>query len=228
MHQAVAALTRDFVQRTGHEVALDFGTVGVLQSKIAAGESADVLILSVPAVERLVQAGVLLADTRANVARTSIGVAVRVGGPMPDIATPAAFKRALLDARAIAFSDAAIGGSAGVYLVGLFERMGLAPMIREKGLQQQSGAEVARRVAEGKAEIGLTLIGEIVPIAGVTVAGPLPAPLGNDTTYCAAVSTACGERAAAVALIAALTAPETREVWKAAGFDLPQSRITPP
>jgi molybdate transport system substrate-binding protein len=228
MHQAVEALTRDFVQRTSHEVALDFGTVGALQAKIAAGESADVLILSVPAVERLVQAGVLLADTRANVARTSIGVAARTGGPMPDIATPAAFKRALLDARAIAFSDAAVGGSAGVYLVGLFERMGLASMIREKGLPQQSGAEVARRVAEGKAEIGLTLIGEIVPIAGATVAGPLPAPLGNDTTYCAAVSAASGERAAAVALIAALTAPETQDIWQAAGFDLPQSRITPP
>jgi molybdate transport system substrate-binding protein len=224
MHQAVAALARDFSQRTGHEVALDFGTVGALQAKIAAGASADVLILSVPAVERLVQAGVLLAGTRANVARTSIGVAVRAGGPMPEISTPAAFKRALLDARAIAFSDAAVGGSAGVYLVGLFERMGLAPMIREKGLPQQSGAEVARRVAEGKAEIGLTLIGEIVPIAGVTVAGPLPAPLGNDTTYCAAVSAACGERAAAVALIAALTAPTTRAAWKAAGFDLPEGR----
>ena len=224
MHQAVDALARDFSRENSHAVALDFGTVGALQAKIAAGEGADVLILSVPAIERLEQAGALVVGTRANVARTSIGVAVRAGAPTPDISTAAAFKRTLIDARAIAFSDAAVGGSAGVYLVGLFERMRLSAMIRAKGMPQPSGAEVARRVAEGKAEIGLTLIGEIVPIAGVTVAGPLPSPHGNETTYCAAVSAASEERAAAEAFIAALTRPATRDIWKAAGFDLPDGR----
>jgi molybdate transport system substrate-binding protein len=221
MQKAVEALGRDFTGCTGHDLALDFGTVGALQAKIAAGESADVIVLSVPAIERLIAAGVLAAGTGRNVARTSIGVAVRAGAPLPDIATAAAFKRALVEARAIAFSDAAVGGSAGVYLAGLFERMGLGPAIKLKGMPQQSGAEVARRVAEGKAEIGLTLIGEIVPIAGVTVAGPLPAPLGNDTTYCAAVSATSVERAAAQAFIAALTTPDTRATWQTAGFDMP-------
>jgi len=221
MHKAVEILAGEFRNRTGHEVTLDFGTVGALEGKIAAGEIADVIILSLPAIGKLKAAGLIDAGTQANVARTSIGVAVRAGAGVPDIATAEAFKRALLNARAIAFSDAAVGGSAGVYLAGLFERMGLSAAIKEKGMPQQSGAEVTRRVAEGKAEIGLTLIGEIVPIAGVTIAGPLPPPLGNDTTYCAAVAVASEERPVALAFIAALTAPATRPVWTTAGFDLP-------
>jgi molybdate transport system substrate-binding protein len=227
MHKAVEALGHDFRRRTGHDLALDFGTVGALQSKIVAGESADVLILSVPVIDRMNADGALAAGTLTNVARTSIGVAVRASAAIPDISTAEAFKRTLLEARAIAFSDAAVGGSAGVYLARLFERMGLSAAIKQKGMPQQSGAEVARRVAEGKAEIGLTLIGEIVPIAGVTIAGPLPPPLGQSTTYCAAVSAASVERAAAAAFIAALTAPAARAIWQAAGFDMPNRRVTP-
>ena len=90
-------------------------------------------------------------------------------------------------------------------------------------MPQSSGAEVARRVAEGRAEVGLTLIGEIVPIAGVRIAGPLPAPIDNDTTYSAAVAAASEERSMALDFIAALTTPATRKVWQAAGFDLPSA-----
>ena len=88
----------------------------------------------------------------------------------------------------MAFSDAAVGGSAGIYLAKLFVEMGLADEIARKGMPQQSGGEVANRVANGEADIGMTLIAEIVPIQGARVIGPLPAPLGNDTTYAAAVT----------------------------------------
>lgn len=221
MHKAVEALTADFSRRTGHDVALDFGTVGALQAKIAAGESADVLILAVAAIEKLEKSGVLAPGSRADVARTFIAVCVRQGAPMPDIATPESFERTLRNARAIALSDPGVGGSAGVYLVDLFKRMGLSAVIAEKGMPQQSGVEVAKRVVEGKAELGLTLSGEIASVPGAVIAGPLPPPLGNDTIYCAAVSVASEARAAAQDFIAALTAPATRETWKAAGFELP-------
>ena len=221
MHRAVGALARGFEQASGHSVELDFGTMGALEKKLAAGESADVLILAVPLINKLEHAGALVAGSRKDVARTFVGVAVRAGVPTPDIFTAEGFARTVLDARAIAFSDAAVGGSAGVYLVGLFERLGLAGAIKEKGMPQQSGVEVARRVAEGKADIGLTLTGEVASVEGVVVAGPLPPPHGHETTYCAAVSAASGAKDAAVAFIAALTAPATREVWRSAGFDLP-------
>ena len=227
MHKAVEALAGDFRRQTGHNVALDFGTVGALQAKIAAGESADVMILSVPAIDQLEKTGMLAPGSRADVARTFIAVCIRAGAPPPGIATPEAFERTLRNARAIALSDPGVGGSAGVYLVGLFERMGLSATIAAKGMPQQSGVEVAKRVAEGKADLGLTLSGEIASVEGAVIAGPLPPPLGNDTTYCAAVSAASPERAAANAFIAALMAPSARSLWQAAGFDLPDRRVTP-
>ena len=221
MHKAVEALTGAFCKQGGHAVALDFGTVGALEGKIAAGESADVLILSVPAIEKLEKAGALASGARANVARTFIAVCVREGTPAPDIATPAAFERTLRSAHSIALSDPAVGGSAGVYLVGLFERLGLAETIAAKGMLQKSGVEVARRVVEGKADLGLTLSGEIASVPGAAIAGPLPPPLGNDTIYCVAISAASSERVAAKDFIGALTAPATRATWVAAGFELP-------
>ena len=154
-----------------------------------------------------------------EIARTSIGVAVRAGAPVPDISTAEAFKQALRDARTVAFSDAAVGGSAGVHLAALWGRIGMAEEIARKGMPQRSGGEVAARVAEGAADIGLTLIAEIVPVAGARVIGKLPAPLGNDTTYAAGISATCTNRTAAAAFVAALARPSGRDVWTAAGFE---------
>jgi molybdate transport system substrate-binding protein len=221
MHKVVERLSADFAGATGHEADISFGTVGALQARIDAGETADVFVLSAPGIARLEQAGALVAGTRSDVARTSIGIAVRAGARAPDVSTPDAFRAALVAARAVAFSDAAVGGSAGVHLARLFDRMGLSDMIRAKGMPQQNGGEVASRVAEGNADIGMTLIAEIVPIAGARVIGPLPAPLGNDAVYCAAVSVGSAAVEAARAFIAALTRPDTRQLWEAAGFEPP-------
>jgi len=220
MHVAVGALGRGFAAAGGHEVAFDFGTVGGLQAKLDAGETADVLILSAPAIDKLEQAGALAAGSRRDVARTFIAVCIRAGVAAPDITTPEAFLRTLANARAIAVSDPAVGGSAGVYLASLFERLGLAAMVKAKALPQQTGAEVARRVVEGKADIGLTLSGEIASVDGAAIAGPLPQAYGQDTSYCAAVTAGSAMKDVAAALIAALTAPKTRETWKKAGFEL--------
>jgi molybdate transport system substrate-binding protein len=224
MTSAVNALTGKFMRATGREVAVTFGTVGALQAKLEAGETADVLILGAPALAKLEQAGALVAGSRKDIARTSIGVAVREGTKAPDISTGEAFRQALIGARAVAFSDAAVGGSAGVHLARLFGEMGLAETIEAKGLPQKNGAEVASRVAEGSADIGMTLIAEIVPIQGAHVIGPLPRPLGNDAVYGAAVSARSDAMDAACAFIAALTRPDTHELWEAAGFGLPKDR----
>jgi molybdate transport system substrate-binding protein len=170
--------------------------------------------------DRLEQAGALLADSRKTLATTRIGVAVRDGAPAPDISTPAAFRQTLIEARSIAFSDAAVGGSAGVYLARLFVEMGLADVIKQKGMPQQSGGEVAERVARGETEIGMTLIAEIVPVDGARVLGPLPAPLGADTTYCAAVMRTSASPQAARDFIAALIDRDARDVWEEAGFEV--------
>jgi molybdate transport system substrate-binding protein len=171
MTTAVNALAGDFTRASGRRLDITFGTVGALQAKLAAGEIADVLILGAPAIADLERTGAVVAGSRRDIARTSIGVAVPAGAPAPDIATPEAFKQALAAARAVAFSDPGVGGSAGVHLAALWGRMGMAEEIARKGMPQKSGGEVAARVAEGRADIGLTLIAEIVPVRGARVIG---------------------------------------------------------
>jgi molybdate transport system substrate-binding protein len=146
---------------------------------------------------------------------------VREGTTPPDVSTPEAFKQTLITAGKVAFSDAAVGGSAGVYLAKLFVDMGLADEIARKGMPQQSGGEVATRVANGEADIGMTLMAEIAPIKGARIIGPLPAPLGSNTTYAAAVMSGSSDKAAADAFIRALTHTSTRSAWETAGFKLP-------
>ena len=116
MHQVVGALTEAFRRSTGHDVELSFGTVGALQKRLDAGETADVLILSRPMIDKLAASGAALPGSARDVAKTFIAVCVRAGSAVPDIATPEAFKRALEQARAIAMSDPAVGGSAAVYV----------------------------------------------------------------------------------------------------------------
>ena len=220
MHEVVTALAYDFTSTTGHEVELSFGTVGALQQRLDAGETADVVISGQPAIDALEKAGRLAAKSRADIATVRISVAVRDGAPAPDISTPEAFRQTLVDARAIAFSDPAVGGSAGVYLARMFTELGLANAIKQKGMPQPNGGEVARRVAEGKADLGMTLTAEIVPIAGVRVIGPLPKPLGSDTSYCASVMATSSARGAALDFIAALKREDRRTVWEEAGFEV--------
>jgi molybdate transport system substrate-binding protein len=219
MTTAMEALADKFKRAGACSVALGFGTVGALQARLAAGETADVLILGAQTISKMEQSGEARSGSRREIARTSIGVAVREGTPEPDISTEAAFRRALVGARVVAVSDPAVGGSAGVHLAALWERMGLADEMARKILLQPSGAEVAARVAEGRADLGLTLIAEIVPVSGARVVGKIPAPLGNDVTYAAGMTASCSDPTAAAAFIAALVDPLERDLWAAAGFE---------
>src|SRR5687767_14378233 len=110
MHDVVDALAEAFTQQTGHEIDLHYGTVGALQKRLDGGETADVLILGTAAVDKLAQAGVIDPATKTPVATTSVSIAVRAGGTPPDMSTPEAFRAALVNAKAIALSDPAVGG----------------------------------------------------------------------------------------------------------------------
>lgn len=221
MHVAVGALGKAFADAAGHEIDFVFDTVGGLQGKLDAGETADIAILSVPGIDKLERAGALVGGSRKNVARTFIALCIREGAPRPDFSTAEAFTRLLHSAMGIACSDPAVGGSAGVHLAKIFEQQDLAAMMAGKALPQRSGVEVAKRVVEGKAEFGLTLSGEIASVRGAVIAGALPPPFGQDTVYCAAVMSASAAPDPASDLIYALTKPETREAWRNAGFELP-------
>src|SRR5262249_42286170 len=132
MHVAVATLSQRFAEASGAAPEIVFEPMGALQARLADGETADVLVLAVPAIDALLVSGVLVSDSCAAIARAPIGIAVREGAPAPDISTADAFKDALTAARAIALSDPAVGGSAGIYLRELFGRIGLAEIVTAK------------------------------------------------------------------------------------------------
>ncbi len=224
MHLAVDALGRDFSNASGHSLEFDFGTVGALQSKLDAGGRADVLILSRAMIDRLGAAGMLVAGSDHDVAMTFIAVCVRSGTERPATATAEDFKASLERARAVAMSDPAVGGSAAVYVPTVFERLGIAALMKPKSLLEKNGVEVARRVVEGKADFGLTLSGEVASVEGAVIAGPLPPPFGQETLYTAAVWAGSPAPEAGAAFVAAITVEAAARVWRQQGFELPQGQ----
>ena len=220
MHVAVATLAQQFAKPTGETPEIVFEPMGALQARLAAGETADVLILATPAIDALDKAGALELNRREDLARAPIGIAIRDGATAPDIATPEAFKAALVAAHAIALSDPAVGGSAGIYLRDLFARLGLADMIAAKTVRQKSGVAAADAVGRGEADLAMTFIPELLQGKGVRILGPLPPPYGHVTSYGAAVSASSTMGDEARAFIAVLRAPAARDVWIAAGFEV--------
>ncbi len=220
MHVAVTSLSHRFGEASGAAPDILFEPMGALQARLAAGETADVLILAAPAINALLTSGALVSGSDATIARAPIGIAIREGAPVPDISTADAFMNALRAARAIALSDPAVGGSAGIYLRELFGRIGLAEIAAAKAVAQKSGVAAADAVGRGDADLAMTFIPELVQGKGVRVLGPLPPPYGHATAYAAGVSTRSGFPDAARAFIAVLTAPDARSVWAAAGFEV--------
>jgi molybdate transport system substrate-binding protein len=145
---------------------------------------------------------------------------VKEGAPVPDIGSVDAFKRALLAAKSVAYIDPASGGSSGIYLSGLFDKLGIAADIKPKAKLKQGGY-VAELIANGEAELGLHQISEILPVKGVKLVGPLPAEIQNYTTYAAGVGTEAKQPEAAHAMLKLLTGAAADGVLKARGMERP-------
>jgi molybdate transport system substrate-binding protein len=220
MHIAVTTLAQTFAEETGETPNIVFEPMGALQARLAAGETADVLLLTTQAIATLHESGALDHADRGDLVRAPIGIAIRADAPAPDIASPEAFKTALTAARTIALSDPAVGGSAGIYLRDLFARIGLADMIAAKTVRQKSGVAAADAVGRGEADLAMTFIPELLQGKGVRILGPLPSPYGHATAYGVGVSANPAARDEARAFIAILTAPQARSVWIAAGFEV--------
>jgi len=216
----VAALAPDFERRTGHKLTIDNDTAGALLRRIVAGEAFDLVVLTPAAVDQLTASGKLVPGSSVRLARVAIGVAVKQGAPLPDIASVAAFQRALLGARAVATIDPAAGGSSGIYLWELFEKMGIAPQIKAKAVLVPGGL-VAQRVVSGEADIALHQISEILAVPGAVLVGPIPAEIQNYTVYAGGVSASARDAPAAQAFLALLASAGGQAVMKEKGMQAP-------
>lgn len=217
MREVVLALAPPFEKETGHRLTVESGSAGALARRIAGGESFDVVVIPEPPLEKLAESGQVDGKTRAALAKIGIGVVVKAGAPVPDVASVDAFKRALLAAKSVGYIDPAGGSTSGAYVAGLIERLGLGAELKAKTVLVRDGP-VALHVARGEIELGLHQISEILPVAGVQLAGPLPAPIQNVTTYAAAVGMNARDRDAAEALVKFLAGPAGVGIIRARGM----------
>ncbi len=201
----------------GTMVQLDTDTVGGLLKRVEAGEAFDLLVASPAALETLKKAG-KVADSAVALARVGVGVGVKDGAPPPDISSVEAFKQALLKAKAVAYVNPTAGGTSGIYISQVIDRLGIGPQVRAKSVLVKGGSS-ADRIVSGEADIAIQQISEILPVKGVVLAGPLPAEIQNYTIYAAAVASTTSQRAAAEALIRLLRSKPGAAVIAAKGME---------
>jgi molybdate transport system substrate-binding protein len=217
--QVLNALAAQYEKETGNKLVVTYQTVGQHLALIRDGkEEFDVAVLTPEAIDGLAKEGKVVPGTRVDLAKVGVGVVVKKGAPLPDISTVEAFKKSLLAAKSVAFIDPKAGGSSGIYVAGLLQRLGIADQINAKAVLVHGGA-VADHVADGEAAIGIHQISEILAVAGVTLVGPLPAEIQNYTVYAAGVGAAAKDGGAARALVKFLAGPHALPIIKAKGME---------
>jgi molybdate transport system substrate-binding protein len=214
----VVALLPEYEKASGNKVAVETDTVGGLMKRIQAGESFDVVVMTPETVDKLAGEGKVMAGSRTNLARVGVGVMVKAGASKPDISTVDAFKKAMLEAKSVSFIDPASGGSSGIYIEKLLERLGISDQVKPKEKLKQGGY-VAEYVESGQAELGIQQISEILPHAGVALVGPLPKEIQNYTVYAAGIGAGTQQGDAAKALIALLVGPSAQALFKSKGME---------
>jgi molybdate transport system substrate-binding protein len=214
----ITDLAEAFRSETGHTVALTFGTVGVVRQKLAAGEPADVVIMTDAAIEALAQEGAVRPGTRTDIGRTAMGVGVRDGAPRPDISSSEALKQTLLAAKSLVYVDPAQGATSGIHFASVLQRLGIAEAVKQK-TRLVPGGYPAELVARGDVELVAHQISEIIPVKGVTLVGPLPRDLQKFTVYSAGLVTQSGAPETGRAFVAFVTRPSFKSKFAAAGLD---------
>lgn len=211
-------LAEGYRHMTGNRVTFTAGTVGQIQDRLKNREPADVIVVSKPAMEQLEKSGEIRPLGSAVLGRIGIGVGVKEGSNVPDISTPDKFKAALLGAKSITYMDPAAGASSGIATAKILKNLGIADEMAKKTKLTETGYS-ADRVASGEVEMAIQNISEIVPVKGVKLAGPLPAPLQVYTVYSAGVASNSVNPKEAMDFIRFLIRPESAKVWQDAGVE---------
>jgi molybdate transport system substrate-binding protein len=213
-------LVPEFERATRNTIVSSFGaSMGnapdSIPSRLQRGEPVDVVILAAPQLDELIKQGRVVAGSRVDLVRSSIGMAVRAGAPKPEISSIGALTRTLLHATSIAFSDSA----SGVYLsTELFQRLGIADQVLAKS-RKIAGEPVGAVVARGEAEIGFQQISELLPVPGIEYVGPLPSEAQRVTVFAAGIAVGANAPNAARALIAFFASPAAARTIAASGLE---------
>jgi molybdate transport system substrate-binding protein len=218
---AYQELVPEYERATHDKLVTEFGpsmgtTVNAIPIRLARGEAIDVVIMAAPALEDLIHQGKVRPDSRTDLVRASIGMAVKAGAPKPDISTVDALRRTLLAAKSIGYSDSA----SGVYLsTELFPKLGIAEQIKGKSLKILADP-VGGRVATGEVEIGFQQISELLPVKGIDIVGPLPLGAQRVTVFSAGIPVTALHPAAAKALVKWLASPAAYAAIQKSGLEV--------
>jgi molybdate transport system substrate-binding protein len=203
-----------FERASGHKLTIHFDSTPNL-IKLATSTPFDLGVVPVDVFKNAEAKARFASGPTTDIARVGYGVIVRAGASKPDVGTPDALKKALLDAKSVTFLPAS---AAGAYVSSVFERLGIAEAMKTKTVPQTSTGEIAKAVAKGDAELGAFLINVLIA-PGVELAGPFPAELQNDLVFTSAIAADTKEAEAAKAFIAYLKTPAAVAVIKAKGME---------
>ena len=216
---ALEELASKFEKATGNKLNISWGLISSFTKKAQEGDVPDVLIVSRAAIDSLTKDGKIAAGSGATLASSIFAVGVKQGAPKPDISTIDAFKKTLLAARAIGYTDPAAGGASGVYFAKMIEKLGIAGEIKPKSKFPPPAGFVGNLLVSGEVDLAIQSKPELTTTPGVEVVGPFPGDLANTTVFAAGVGASAKDAVAANALVKFLTSPDAQTVFKAKGFD---------
>jgi molybdate transport system substrate-binding protein len=198
-------------------VGVQFESVGGVDAskRVQANESFDVVVLGSDAIDKLQEAGKVVAGSRVDLVRSGVSVAVKAGARHPDISSEDALKRAVLDAPTIGYST----GPSGTALMKLFERWGIGDAVRERLVQAPPGVPVGSLVADGKVALGFQQLSELIHLQGIAIVGPMPPAVEVITTFSGAVCSTCMQRDAARELLVFMASPPTADAKRRQGME---------
>ncbi|HUL89549.1 MAG TPA: substrate-binding domain-containing protein [Pseudolabrys sp.] len=212
---AYRELVPQFEKATRHKVTTIFSGTLDVQKRLAAGESYDMIIMAAPAIDAQIKAGKVVAGSRVDIAKSGVAVGVPKGAPKPDISTTEALKKTVLAAKSIGYST----GPSGVYVINLFEKLGVAEQVKDKLKQTPTGVFVGSIIANREVEIGFQQVSELADFPGVDYVGPLPAEVQQTTLFSSGIIVGGKEAEAAGALVKFLTSPEAGAAFKKRGME---------
>jgi len=208
-------LVPQFEKATGHKVATIFTGTLDAQKRLAAGENYDMIIMAAPAIDAQIKAGKVVSGSRVDLAKSGVGAAVPKGAPKPDISTTEALKKTLLAAKSIGYST----GPSGVYMISLFEKLGLMDQVKPKLKQTPTGVFVGTIIANREVEVGFQQVSEVGNFPGVDYVGPLPADVQQMTVFSSGIVVDAKEAEPARALVKFLTTPEAGAAFRKRGME---------
>jgi molybdate transport system substrate-binding protein len=212
---AVRKLAGRYEAEGGARIDADFAPTLGLMDRLRGGEGADVVILTKQALDDLAAQGVVVPDSRVDLARSFVGIAVKAGADRPDIASDAALRATLLGARAVAYSRI---GASGIFFAQLIERIGIADQINARACIVPSGF-TAERLVTGEADLAVQQLSELKQVSGVEIVGPIPHHLQSPAVFSAGRMAASTRMVQSDKLLRFLTSPEVTPVLRQSGLE---------